>query len=104
MIKIELVVWEKGNNWPFPWPKNECPECSIEIAILKDMKTKEFKNKKIIIRIKPFFQFPNLFYSLSKLGYHPPVLLINGKKFHQFSEKNKLFNREKLSRYVNAIK
>ena len=103
MYKIELIVWEKGKNWPLPWPKNECQECSIEKAILKNMEKNEFKNKNLKIEIKPFFQFNNLFYSLSKGGYHPPILLVNGKKFHQFSFKDKLFNREKLAKHINNL-
>jgi len=100
VVKIELMVWERGKNWPFPWPKQECAECSIEKSILEDMKNKEFKNKKIKIEVKPFFEFSNLFYTLFRGGYHPPVLIVNGKKFHQFSENEKLFNRKKLAESV----
>lgn len=103
MIKIELIVWERGKNWPFPWPKTECAECSIEKAILNDMKGREFKGMKIKIEVKPFFEFPTLLYSLLKGGYHPPILIVDGKKFHQFSERDKLFDRKKLADYVNGV-
>lgn len=77
--KIDLYLWE-GKKWIFEI-KSECRECDLTSAMLKDMKKKEFKGRDVMIEIKPWLD--NVFSSLLKGGWHPPVLMVNGRVFSQ---------------------
>jgi predicted methyltransferase len=42
----------------------------------------------------------NLFYCLLRGTWHAPIIIVNGKKFYQFSEKEPLFDCDQLAEHV----
>jgi predicted methyltransferase len=62
------------------------------------MMENELKGKNVELEVKPWLD--NLFYCLVRGAWHAPIIMINGKKFYQFSEKDPLFDRDKLVEQV----
>lgn len=95
-VKIIEYEWA-GKKWFFKI-KTHCKECDLTSAILKSMMQKEFKGKDVSFEVKPGLN--NVFYCLFRGAWHPPIIMVDGRKFHQFSEKNPLLNRKELANYV----
>jgi len=95
-VKITQFKWE-GRLGPFKI-KTVCAECNLTKAVLENMKSKEFKDKDVQIEYKPWLN--NFFYCIFRLTWHAPIIIVNGRKFHQFSEKDPMFDRKKLASYV----
>jgi predicted methyltransferase len=95
-IKIILYKWA-GKLGPFKI-KTNCEDCNLTKSIIDDMMQKEFKGKNVSFEIKPWLD--NFFYCLFRFTWHAPIIMINGKKFHQFSHKNPLFDRKELEKEV----
>ena len=58
----------------------------------------EVKGKNVVFEVKPWLD--NLFYCLARGAWHAPIIMVNGKKFYQYSENEPLFDREKLVEMV----
>jgi hypothetical protein len=71
-----------------------CDECNLTTTILRDMMKNEFKGKDVVFETKPWLD--NWISLLFKGAYHAPIILVDGKKFYQFSEKEQLLNRNNL--------
>lgn len=98
MKNVEIVQYAWEGKWgPFKI-KGDCSECDITWATLQSMKDKEFKNKPIKIKKKPWLN--NWIYCILKLTWHAPIIIVDGKKIHQFSEKDPFFDRKKLTDLV----
>ena len=98
MTNIEIVEYEWAGKWgPFKI-KSYCKECDITWSMLKDMKKKAFKGKPVKITSKPWLD--NWLYCLVRGSFHAPIIMVNGKKFHQFSHNTPIFNRKKLTDHV----
>jgi len=95
-VNITQYKWA-GKLGPFEI-KTKCDECDITSSILEDMLEKDFKDKDVIIEIKPWLN--NFFYCFIRLAWHAPLILVDGKKFHQFNTKNPIFDRKKLKELV----
>jgi predicted methyltransferase len=95
-VTITQFKWA-GKFGPFKI-KTECKECELTTAILKNMMSKEFKGKDVKFEIKPWLD--NFFYCIVRLAWHAPIIMVDGRKFHQFSHKNPLFDRKKLEELV----
>lgn len=95
-VKIVEYEWA-GKKGPFRI-KTHCQECDITKAIIKDMLKNEFKGKDVTFEVKPWLD--NFFYCLFRLSWHPPIIMVNGRKFHQFSHHDPLFDRKKLAELV----
>jgi len=95
-VKITEYDWA-GKKWFFKI-KTVCGECGLTKNILKDMLKNEFKGKKVKFEVKPWLD--NIFYCFFKGTWHPPIIMVDGKKFHQFSHHDPLVNRKKLAKYV----
>ena len=78
--------------------KTNCEDCDLTTTTLKSMMQKEFKDKNITFEVKPWLN--HLFYCIFRLAWHAPIIMIDGKKFWQFSHKNHIFNNEKLTKIV----
>jgi len=103
MAKVNIVQYEWAGRLGPIRIKTKCEECDITHSIIEDMIANEFKNKDVVFTRKPWLD--NFFRVLFKGAYHPPILIVNSKKFHQFSEKDPLFNRKKLNEHVmNLLK
>ena len=83
MKKVNVVVYKMtGKQLFFNVPEKICEECDLSIAQVKNVANKIDGNK-INIEVKPWFN--NLLPVLIKGGWHPPVVMINGKIFSQGS-------------------
>ena len=95
-IIITQYKWA-GRLWPFKI-KTGCEECDLTEASLKNMLKNEFKGKDVKFEVKSWLD--NFFYCLFRFAWHAPIIMVNDKKFYQFSEKEHLFDREKLKELV----
>ena len=98
-IKITQFKWA-GKLGPIRI-KSTCNECDLTSAMLKNMMENEFKGKNVQFEIKPWLD--NFFYCLSRGAWHAPIIMVNGKRFHQFNKKEPLFDRQKLVELVNRL-
>ena len=78
--------------------REDCKECNLTEAILKNMMKREFKEKNVKFEVKPWLS--NFFYCFFRLSWHAPIITFNGKKFHQYNHCNPLFNRKELKTLV----
>ena len=98
-VKIVQFKWAgKKFFWEI---REKCKECDLTTSVIKNMMNKEFKRKDVSFETKPWLD--NFFYCISKLSWHPPIIMVNGRKFYQFSHKKPMFDRSKLADYVLAI-
>lgn len=81
--------------------KSRCQECDLVTSILRNMMEHDFKDKNVVFEVKPWLN--NVFFALSRGAWHPPMIMINGKKFFQFSHKKPVFERVKLITAVEEI-
>ena len=95
-VKIVQYKWA-GKKWGFKI-KTQCSECDLTTVILKTMMKNEFKGKDVSFEVKPWLD--SVFYCLFRRTWHPPIIMVDGKKFYQFNEKKPLFDRKKLARLV----
>jgi hypothetical protein len=98
-VTITQFKWA-GNLGPFRI-KTSCNECDLTTTILKGLMENELKDKNVKLEIKPWLD--NLFYCLLRGAWHAPIVMINGKRFHQFSRKEPLFNKQKLIELVGGL-
>ncbi|MDC8453456.1 MAG: hypothetical protein KGH99_07205 [Thaumarchaeota archaeon] len=81
MSNVHLVLYKiTGNQLFFNVPSSVCEECDLTANTVKKI-LNEINDPRIEFEIKPWMN--NLFSALRKGGWHPPVLLINGKIFSQ---------------------
>jgi|TARA_B100002003_G_C14128997_1_gene543065 hypothetical protein len=95
-VKITQYKWA-GKLGPFRI-KTKCENCDLTTATLKNMMQKEFKDKDIVFEVKPWLD--HVFYCIFRLSWHAPIIIVNGRKFWQFSHKNPIFNKEKLEQII----
>ena len=95
-VSIIQFKWA-GNMGPFHI-KTHCDECDLTTSILQDMMENEFKNKTVTLEVKPWLD--HFFYCIVRGAWHAPIIIVNGKKFYQFSEKEPIFDRDKLAALV----
>ncbi|MDY6861652.1 MAG: hypothetical protein SV062_01520 [Thermodesulfobacteriota bacterium] len=62
------------------------------------MMENEFKNKNVTLEVKPWLD--NFFYCIVRGDWHAPIIMVNGKKFYQYHEKEPFFDRKKLASFV----
>ncbi|MDE1765575.1 MAG: hypothetical protein KGI27_04765 [Thaumarchaeota archaeon] len=81
MGSVHILIYKiTGKQLFFNVPESVCEECDLTVNIAKKVLS-EMGNKKITLEVKPWMN--KALSSLFKGGWHPPVLLINGKVFSQ---------------------
>ncbi|MDY6971348.1 MAG: hypothetical protein SV775_03355 [Thermodesulfobacteriota bacterium] len=80
--------------------KTACGECDLTTSILQNMIENEFKGMNVSLEIKPWLD--HFFYCIARGAWHAPIIMVNGKKFYQFSEKEPLFDRDKLAALIKG--
>lgn len=98
-IVITDFKWA-GNLGPIEI-KSPCNECDVITNMLMKMIEEDFRGKNVVLEVKPWLN--NIFYCLVRGTWHAPIIIVNGKKFFQFSEKNAYFDRGKLVGLVNDL-
>lgn len=100
-MTVNITQFRWAGKWgPFK-VKSECEECEITTQFLKFIMESDFKDKDVSFELKPWLD--NWIYCLIRKTWHPPIVMVNGKKFHQFSDKDPIFNKEKLVEHVNSL-
>lgn len=97
-MAVRIVQFEWGGKKFGYEIKTECAECNLTTSILKNMMKKEFKGRDVSFEVKPWLD--NFFYCLFRGAWHAPIIMVNGRKFYQFSEEEPLFDRKELVRVV----
>ena len=80
--------------------KTSCDQCDLTTSILQDMLENELKDKNVTLEVKPWLD--NFFYCIVRRAWHAPIIMVNGKKFYQFREKEPVFDRDKLAAFVRT--
>jgi len=81
MKNIDIIIYKMtGRQLFFNVPEKICEECDLSIAMVKNV-AKRMKGININIEVKQWFN--NLLPVLLKGGWHPPVVMVNGKIFSQ---------------------
>ena len=80
--------------------RSTCTECDMTTHRLKKIIEENFQNKPVQFELKPWLG--NALYCLSKGAFHPPIIIINEKKFYQFSYKNPAFDQDKLIKTIHT--
>lgn len=75
-----------------------CDYCDLTSSVLQDMMDNEFKGLNVEFEEKKWLD--NWITLLLKGAWHAPIILVDGKLFHQYSKENPLFDREKLEKAV----
>jgi hypothetical protein len=70
-------------------------------SILRNVVEKDLQGKNVVFEVKPWLN--NIFFSLSRGAWHPPIIMINGRRFFQYSHKKPLFDRDELVQAVVSI-
>ncbi|PIP68476.1 MAG: hypothetical protein COW92_01025 [Candidatus Omnitrophica bacterium CG22_combo_CG10-13_8_21_14_all_43_16] len=100
-VKVTITQFKwAGKLGPFRI-KTTCNECDLTTTILNGLMVNELKDKNVDLEIKPWLD--NLFYCLLRGAWHAPIVMVNGKKFHQFSYRQPLFNKQKLLELVDSL-
>lgn len=109
---METSLLERENNvtvTEFKWAgklgpfkiKTSCNECDLTRSFLQNIIKEEFNGKNVIFEVKPWLD--NFFYCLFRFTWHTPIIMINGRKFFQYSRKKQLFDRSKLVKKISNM-
>lgn len=79
--------------------KAPCSECDVITSMLTKMLDEDFRGKNVVLEVKPWLN--SMIYCLFRGAWHAPIVVVNGKKFFQFSEKKAYFDRSELIDLVN---
>jgi len=81
MNKIEIKIYRfTGKQLFFTIPEFVCHECDLVIRLVNRI-VEKIGDESISVQVYPWFN--KIFSSLKKGGWHPPVIVINGKIFSQ---------------------
>ena len=81
MKKVNVVVYKMtGKQLFFNVPESICEECDLSVERVKSV-AKKIGDSKINIEVEPWFN--HMMKVLLKGGWHPPVVMINGRIFSQ---------------------
>jgi hypothetical protein len=98
---IDITIYRiTGQQFLVTVPSAWCEECDLTINMVKKVLAElgiGKGDKRVRVTIKPFVEFA--VQSLSKGGWHPPVLLINGQIFSQ----GVVPEREKLAHHLETL-
>jgi hypothetical protein len=93
-MPIKITQFKYAGKWgPFKI-KATCEECDLSTGILEDMVKNEFRGKDVVFEKKPWLD--NWIFCFVRGARHAPIIMVDGKKFYSYSEKNPLFDRKKL--------
>jgi len=81
--------------------KSPCNECDVITSMLTKMIEEDFRGKNVVLEVKPWLN--SIFYCLFRGAWHAPIIVVNGNKFFQFSEKKAYFDRSELIDLVNDL-
>jgi hypothetical protein len=81
MDNVEIKIYRfTGKQLFFTIPEFVCHECDMVIRLVNRI-VEKIEDKSITVQVYPWFN--KILSSLKKGGWHPPVIVINGKIFSQ---------------------
>jgi len=81
MTNVHILIYKiTGNQLFFKVPPSVCEECDLTVNLAKKI-VGDIGEKGITLEVKPWMN--KVISSIIKGGWHPPVLLVNGKVFSQ---------------------
>ena len=98
---VIITQYKWAGHWGPLRIQSRCGECDLVTTILRGMMEKEFKNMAVVLEVKPWLD--NMFYCLRRGAWHPPIIMVNGAFFFQFSHKRPLFDKNKLIQTVSGL-
>ena len=98
---VSITQYKWAGSWGPIKITSHCEECDLTTHNLRALVEKEFKGKNVTFEIKPWLD--NAWYCLVRGAWHPPIIMINGKLFFQFSHKKPLFDKVNLIKKVEEI-
>lgn len=97
---LEIVVFRiSGKQFFFNVPSRWCEECDLTIATVRTVLTELnlAHDQRVKLVIKPWVEYMDI--ALARGGWHPPVLLLNGRIFSQ----GVVPNKAKLKAAIQAV-
>lgn len=79
MVKVILYPWA-GQKGPIRI-KSHCAQCDPTLSLLEDIRSKELAGVTLEVEVKPWLS--HLWEALRIGGWHPPVLVIDGRRYSQ---------------------
>ena len=99
--KVIITQYKWAGEWgPFRI-LSQCQECDLTTSLIKKSYEENFREKGVVLEIKPWLD--NIWYCLTRGAWHAPIIMINGKFFHQYSHQIPLFDRQRLIDQVNHL-
>jgi len=97
---VNIIIYKvTGKQLFFNLPERVCEECDLSVATVKNI-AKKMNGNKIDVEVKPWFNYlPKV---LLKGGWHPPVVMVNGKIFSQGIVPNATKLESKIKQELNA--
>lgn len=99
--KVVITQYKWAGQMGFLKIRSTCEECDMTTHRVKKIIEERFKDKGVCFEVKPWLD--NVFYCLKKGAFHPPIILIDGKKFYQFSHRNPVFDQQKFINTIDCI-
>ena len=79
MVRVTVYPWA-GQKGPFR-VRSHCAECDLTLHLLEQVREEELAGAPVSIEVKPWLT--HLWEALRAKGWHPPVVVIDGKRFSQ---------------------
>lgn len=81
MNKVEIKIYRfTGKQLFFTIPEFVCHECDMVVRLVNKV-VEKIESESVSVQVYPWIN--NMLSSLKKGGWHPPVIMINGKVFSQ---------------------
>lgn len=98
---VIITQYKWAGSWG-PWTiRSRCEECDLTTHRLRAVVEKEFKDENVDLQIKPWLD--NAWSCLRRGAWHPPIIMINGTLFYQFSHRRPQFDQDNLVRQVRRM-
>lgn len=102
MNKVEIKIYRfTGRQLFFTIPEFVCHECDMVIRLVNRIVGK-MESELVTVHVYPWFN--NILTSLKKGGWHPPVVMINGKIFSQGIVPDEQELEEKILEEIQKLK
>lgn len=79
--KVRLTLYRWAGKKLFFEIRSGCEECDSSVRLIRDLVKDEFRDAPIQFKIRNWLD--HLFECLLHGGWHPPLILINGRRFSQ---------------------
>lgn len=79
MVNVCIYTWA-GQKGPFRI-KSYCEECDLTFHLLEEIRKRGLSGAPVRVEIKPWLS--HLWEALAAGGWHPPVVVIDGRRFSQ---------------------